>query len=102
MSRTSRDRGQHDDSFLRALTIRGDPFESHDPVFGMKASLVVDLTSANSAIAQKYGVKPDTKLLQYHFVLVSSKEAADLRAEQAKGVMGEKIEFIDGRPVPAV
>lgn len=89
-----------------ALTLRGDPYESHDPVFGVKESLVIDLSEVSDPkMCERYEVKMGTKLLEHHFVLESSLEAENLRNERAKAVMeidGQKISFFHGLPVPAV
>lgn len=91
-----------------ALYRRGDPYERSDAVFGVKESLVVDLRDVSEVegLAEKHGVSPSTKLLQYDFVLVSEEEANRLRHEKAQkalerqGVTG--FEIIDGLPVPAL
>lgn len=83
------------------MTIRGDPYESHDPVFGVKKSLVHDITELDDyGITRKCNVPLGTKLLRKDFVLVSDEEAAELRRVQAKDVMGDDIEFYENMPVP--
>jgi len=85
------------------LTLRGDPYETHDPVFGVKQSLVVDLgTVEHGPIAEACDVKPGIKLLRHDFVMVGAEEAADLRRHEAKQIMGGKISFYEGMPVPDV
>lgn len=86
---------------LSALTLRGDPYEFHDPVFGVKESLMIDLGEVSDEMADKYGMAVGSKLLQYDFVLESNEEAAELRKEQAKAVMG-KVSFYKDMPFPAV
>ena len=78
--------------------MRGDPFESHDPVFGVKASLIVDLSTVDDATATKYDVKPGTKLLEHQFVLTTVQEAAELRRKEAVEIMGSDVKFTQGRP----
>lgn len=81
--------------------MRGDPYESHDPVFGVKESLVIDLTEVrDEATANKYGVAVGTKLLHQKFVLETADEVAELRKESARAIMGQAVEFHNGMPVP--
>ena len=85
----------------RALYLRGDPYETSDAVFGVKESLVVDLTkvSETPGFAETYGVSGSTKLLQYDFVLVSETEVAALRHEKAlksAGTLGTGIKVVNG------
>ncbi|KAI5364016.1 Putative intradiol ring-cleavage dioxygenase, catechol dioxygenase [Septoria linicola] len=70
------------DKLVTALYPRGDPYETSDPVFGVKDSLIVDLGTVDGAVAKKYGVDVGTKLLTYDFVLASDEEAAGLRKEK--------------------
>lgn len=89
-------------SHNRALYLRGDPFEYSDAVFGVKSSLVVDLTTVSKAQAEQYGVKEGDKLLTYNFVLVTEAETAALRDEEARKVMasqGRKMKLWKGLPV---
>lgn len=83
------------------MTLCGEPYETHDPVFGAMASLVVDLGKVDQATAQKYNVKSGIKLLEHEFVLVTNEEAAALRREEAKHVLGSDVRFVKDRPVPA-
>lgn len=87
----------------RALYPRGDPYESSDPVFGVKESLVVDLsTVTDPEMAKKYSVKEGTHLLTYDFVLVTMKESLKLRKEEAiKAIqkMGKNVEDFQGLPI---
>lgn len=87
------------------MYLRGDPYETSDAVFGVKESLLVDLEPTDDATATQYDVKPGTLVLKYDFVLVSDKEADDLRDEksrQALAALGRRVKIIDGLPVPDV
>lgn len=89
----------------RALYLRGDPFETSDAVFGVKESLLVDLEPADVATAKQYNVKPGTLVLKYSFVLVSDKEADDLRDENSRkavAAFSRMVQILDGLPVPDV
>jgi protocatechuate 3,4-dioxygenase beta subunit len=91
------------DKLITALYPRGDPYETSDPVFGVKESLIVDLGEVDAVISQKYQVAIGTKLLQYNFVLPSEKEALDIRASKATEALdglGVKAKIINGLPVP--
>lgn len=70
---------------IRALYVRGDPYESSDAVFGVKESLIVDLKRASDTpgLSETYGVLETTKVLTYDFVLVSEAEVDALRHEKA-------------------
>lgn len=91
-----------------ALYIRDSPYERSDAVFGVKESLLVRLKSVSDVegYAEKYGVPPSTRLMQYDFVLVTEDESNRIRNEKAleaiqkQGVTGMKV--IDGLPVPDV
>ncbi|KAF2650007.1 putative hydroxyquinol 1,2-dioxygenase [Lophiostoma macrostomum CBS 122681] len=72
------------DKLVTALYPRGDPYETSDPVFGVKESLIVDLSLVDEAVADKYGVKVGMKLLTYDFVLASDEQAAELRKDRRK------------------
>ncbi|KAL5334592.1 Intradiol ring-cleavage dioxygenase [Aspergillus crustosus] len=94
------------DLLITALYPRGDEYETSDPVFGVKESLVVDLsTGTDEQMARKYGVKEGTKLLEYDFVLLSEQEARALRKKNAIEAMekqGRKVVFDhNDLPVPA-
>lgn len=79
--------------------MRGDPYEFHDPVFGVKESLVVNLDEVKDAkVAQQYGVLVGTKYLEHDFVLESNQEADELRREQATAVLGSDVKFHNDRP----
>ena len=93
------------DHLITALYIRGDPYETSDAVFGVKNSLVVDFHPADQMVAKEYDVEVGSAVLEYDFVLVSEKEAADLRAEKSKKALeelGRRVKLIDGLPVPDV
>jgi hypothetical protein len=82
---------------------RGDPYESSDPVFGVKESLIVDLSEVTDPeMAKKYDVKEGTSLLPYDFVLVSTRETLKLRKEKAEEAikkMGRSMEDFQGLPI---
>lgn len=87
----------------RAVYFRGDPYESSDAVFGVKKSLIVDVTEVDAATAKEYGVKEGSALLRQDFVLASSKEADDLRDSNAMEAMrnlGLNVKLVDHLPVP--
>ena len=89
----------------RALYLRGDPYETSDAVFGVKESLLIDLGAVNSEQASKYGVKEDSKLISYDFILVSEHESRKLREENAMKAMeklGRQMKLYKGLPVPEV
>jgi protocatechuate 3,4-dioxygenase beta subunit len=73
-----------------ALYLRGDPYETSDAVFGVKESLIIDLTTVNAEQAKKYDIKEGSKLLTYDFVLVTEEETKKLRDEEALKAM-EKL-----------
>ena len=88
-----------------ALYLRDDPYETSDAVSGVKESLLVDLGKVDKGIAEKYGVKEGTALLTYDFVLVSDKEADDLRDEKSRKALealGRRVKLLDGLPVPDI
>ena len=88
-----------------ALYLRGDPYETSDAVFGVKSSLIVDFNSADEEMAKKYNVRPGTRVLKHDFVLVSEKEASDLRDERSRkalAALGRRVKLLDGLPVPDV
>lgn len=96
------------DNLITALYVKGDPFESSDAVFGVKQSLVVEIDEVkDQEMAERYGVKIGTKLLEWEFVLVSREEVDALRDKLAREAMeklslGRKMKVIDGLPVPDV
>ena len=90
---------------LRALYIRGSGFETSDPVFGVKKSLIVALDRVSPAQAKEYGVAAGSRLLEYHFVLATDTESRLLREEKAMAAMaeqGRKMKLWNGLPVPDV
>lgn len=88
-----------------ALYPRGDPYETSDPVFGVKESLIVDLTEVSDpTTASQYGVEIGTPLLKYDFVLLTEQQARDLRKQRAVEAMQKQkrnVVFHNGLPVPA-
>lgn len=72
------------DKLITALYPSGDPYETSDPVFGVKESLIVDLGTVDAQTAAAYNIPEGTKLLSYNFVLASDEEAAALKVERAK------------------
>lgn len=71
----------------------------------MKESLVIDIDEVTDEMVKKYRVKAGTKCIHYDFVLVSDKEAADLREKKAREAMeklGMKMKYFEGLPVPDV
>jgi len=93
------------DHLITALYIRNDPYETSDAVFGVKQSLIVDFTTADSSIAAKYGVKEGSKVLKHDFVLVDEKETEKLRDENALNALrklGRKVKLLNHLPVPDV
>ena len=88
-----------------ALYLRHDPYETSDAVFGVKSSLLVDLATVNATQAKQYNIEQGSKLLTYDFVLVSEKEARELREKKATEAMkglGRRMKLLDGLPVPDV
>lgn len=64
---------------ITALYMRGDPYETTDAVFGVKSSLIVDVTRVASADLEGYestGCKEGDWLIQYDFVLTTKEENA--------------------------
>jgi protocatechuate 3,4-dioxygenase beta subunit len=92
--------------FASALYLRGDPYETSDAVFGVKESLIVDLSTVNAEQAKKYDIKEGSKLLTYDFVLVTDEETKKLRDEEALKAMRklgrEGMTIINGLLVPDV
>lgn len=86
-----------------ALYLRGDPYETSDAVFGVKESLLIDLSTVTAEQAKEYGVKEGTKLMTYDFVLVTDEESRKLREKQAMAAMeklGRRMKLYNGLPVP--
>jgi hypothetical protein len=68
----------------------------------VKDSLVVDVKTVTDEMVQKYGDEPGCKLLTYDFVLVTEREAEELRCEKALEAMtalGKKVKLENGLPV---
>lgn len=93
------------DSLITALYLRGDPYETSDAVFGVKESLLVDFHEVDKMNAQQYDVPVGSLVLKYDFVLVTDKEASDLRDERSKKALeelGRRVKLVEGLPVPDV
>lgn len=93
------------DHLITALYLRHDPYETSDAVFGVKESLIIELSTVNAEQAKQYGVKEGDKLITYDFVLVSDSEATKLREEnamKAMEVLGRRMKLYNGLPVPDV
>ncbi|OCK73662.1 cathecol 1,2-dioxygenase [Lepidopterella palustris CBS 459.81] len=93
------------DHLITALYLRDDPYESSDAVFGVKESLVVELTDVTPEQIKQYDCREDSKLITYDFVLVSDKEAKNLREANAMKAMkslGRRMKLYKGLPVPEV
>ncbi len=91
------------DNLITALYLRGDPYETTDAVFGVKSSLVVDFTPLPQSLASQHSLPSHSLLLEYDFVLVTEKEASDLRDEKSRKALeqlGRKIRIVEGLPVP--
>ena len=87
------------------MYLRNDPYETSDAVFGVKKTLVVDFEPADEATAKQYGVEIGSPVLRHDFILVSEKEASDLRDMKSKETLealGRKVKLLDGLPVPDV
>lgn len=84
--------------------MKNDPYESSDAVFGVKKTLVVDLSKVTEvSSAEKYDVELGCALMEYDFVLVTEEAAMELRQKKATEAMqsqGRKVQFIDGLPIP--
>ncbi|KKY17431.1 putative catechol dioxygenase [Phaeomoniella chlamydospora] len=93
------------DHLITALYLRGDPYETSDAVFGVKNSLIVDMPPVDKETAEKYGVAEDYAILKYDFVMVTEKQASDLRdmnSMKAFEKLGRKVRIEGGLPVPDV
>jgi len=93
------------DHLITALYLRNDPYETSDAVFGVKESLIVDLTTVDAATAKQYNVEEGSKLLKYDFVLVTDKEAKALKEKEATKAMeklGRRMKLYEGLPVPDI
>ena len=85
--------------------MKNDPYETSDAVFGVKNSLIVELSKVSSEQAKKYGVEEGIALISYDFVLVTEKESFELRAENSKKALeklGRRVKIVKGLPVPDV
>lgn len=93
------------DHLITALYTRGDPYETSDAVFGVKESLLINFHPADKMIAREYDVKIGCAVLEHDFVLVSDKEASDLRDDRSRKALadlGRKVTLVHGLPVPDV
>ena len=93
------------DHLITAIYLRKDPYETSDPVFGVKESLLVDFRPADSMMAKQYEVKPGSLVLEQDFVLVTDAEASDLRnarSRKALADLGMRVTMVEGLPVPEV
>jgi hypothetical protein len=90
----------------RSLFVRGDPYESSDAVYGVKSSLIVDMTKiADEAVAEKFNLSVHDWEMQYDFVMVSEVEAIELKlknAHEALRKLGSTVELVNGLPVADV
>lgn len=75
-------------------------------MFGVKESLLIDLGTVNAEQAAKYGVKENSKLISYNFVLVSEEESRKLREKNAMEATSKlgigKMKLWKGLPIPDV
>lgn len=73
------------DELVTALFIRGDPYETIDPVFGVKSSLIVDIGRVqNTSIAEKYGIHEQDWLIRWDFVMVTLDEMQALQKKHKR------------------
>ncbi|KAL8949427.1 MAG: hypothetical protein Q9222_004464 [Ikaeria aurantiellina] len=77
------------DDLVTALYISTSPNLKTDPVFGVKAALIVGTIPASSELAAQYDVPEGMKTIKYDFVMVSEEEVRSLREERIKGKMEE-------------
>lgn len=65
--------------------MRGSKYETSDAVFGVKESLIVDITRVadEEDWPDKYGVGSNTALLKLDFVLLTEEENSLLREKKA-------------------
>lgn len=66
---------------------------------------MVEIGKVDKKLSEKYGVKEGTALITYDFVLVTDKEASDLRDQKSKDALeklGRHVKIVDGLPVPEV
>lgn len=74
-------------------------------MFGVKDNLVVEIGETDKATSDKYEVDEGTALITWDFVLVSDKEANELRDKksiEALKKLGRHVKIVDGLPVPDV
>ncbi|KAA8910689.1 Intradiol ring-cleavage dioxygenase [Sphaerosporella brunnea] len=94
------------DTLVTSLYIRGDAYETSDAVFGVKSSLVIDMGKVgDAAVAEKYSVKADDWAINYDFVLVTEKEAVELKnknALEALKALGSTATIVNGLPMADV
>lgn len=93
------------DHLITALYLRNDPYETSDAVFGVKESLLVDFQPADKMLAREYDVPVGSAVLEHDFVLVTDREASDLRDERSKKALanlGRRVKLVEGLPVPDV
>ena len=67
--------------------------------------MIIDLGTVSPEQASKYGVKENSKLISYNFVLVSDDESKSLREKNAMEAMkklGRTMKLYNGLPVPDV
>lgn len=92
------------DDQIRALYLKGDPYETSDAVFGVKKSLVIELGKVDKETAEKYGVEEGTWLLKHDFVLTTQKDTEKLRDDLAKEALAKlglhNLKLVDHLPVP--
>lgn len=72
---------------VTALYMRGDPYETTDAVFGVKSSLIIDVTKVTAKDLAGYestGCKEGDWLLQYDFVLTTETEHQSLLEEERR------------------
>ncbi|KAJ9618921.1 hypothetical protein H2203_008737 [Taxawa tesnikishii (nom. ined.)] len=94
--------GRHPNRPGHHSTPRGKYIDS-DPVFGVKESLIVDITTVSDPeMAKKYKVPEGTALLTYDFVLITVQDTLKLRKEKAVEAikkMGKSMEDFEGLPI---
>ena len=95
------------DHLITALYVPPDEYMTSDAVFGVKDSLIVELTPATKAQGESYGVKEGFPVLERSFVLLTEKETEHLRDVNALEAMaklfpGKKVKLLDHLPVPDV
>ncbi|KAG2732199.1 hypothetical protein G9P44_004616 [Scheffersomyces stipitis] len=93
------------DSLVTALYHRGDPYETSDAVFGVKTPLLFELDRIGKDRAEKYGMKQDDWLLQWHFKIITAAESKKLVEEKNTEALKEvNVRFTineDGLPEAA-